>query len=231
MDQVSLDIERELGAVLVKARRFRASLLNLTSEVEFKWYRKLAHPDFWVNERDGKERTTKERVTQLPGVLRMALGEAALAAANHFFFFDLWQETGHDTEFEIELRQHAVSYAHFFVDVVPIQLFNFKMMLDSPEAKCALDGQKNISKAFDQHFPKLTDARHAVAHQHDRNLAARTSFRDRVLFEVPVNDEAFAPNGKTYRDANGVSFDFQFELSRFESFLRIYKENLETECV
>lgn len=214
----------KLGAVLLEARRFRSNVLSATNELDLMWYRRLKSEHF----EEGKQ-TTKNRVCQLPSVLRIAFGEALLGAASHFGFFDFWQMHAGGTP--SDSKRAAIDYTHFFADTVPIQLYNFRMMLHSPEADLAMRRPGSIRETFENFFPHLIDARHAVAHQHDRNLSVRTQRGKRILFDTVINDECLTANGKAYRNEAGQSFTFDFELTRMRNFWDCYAKFMSEECV
>lgn len=216
--------ESTIGAVLMRARRFRSDTLKLANEFDVKFYRRLCQSDFGLC-----EKTTKNRIVQLPEVLRIAYGEALLGAASYFGFAELWEDNPHLRQ--SEARYTALDYAHFFADTVPIHLYNFRMMLISPEATYAMTKKKEILDRFDKSFPDLDKARHAVAHQHDRNFGVRSGGGKRKLFDCPINDECLTANGKSYRNENGERFTFNFELGRLRDFWSEYAQFLSEECV
>lgn len=121
----------------------------------------------------------------------------------------------HDFE-ESVAKDGLLDCVHTHADSIPIALFNaFKISQSTEFVKLTRLSKSELADCFIAHFPKVVDARDAVAHYHDRALGRYMTkqFSDRPSFSPIFN------YGKTYIDSSGDEFDFEYDESIFSRYL------------
>jgi hypothetical protein len=105
---------------------------------------------------------------------------------------------------------------HTHADSIPIDLFNtFKIVQAAEFEKLTKRSASQHKDCFLAHFPRVVDARDAVAHYHDRAFGR---FREKQ-FSGRVGSSRIYNHGKTFVDSKGLEFDFPFNESDFSKYL------------
>jgi hypothetical protein len=98
---------------------------------------------------------------------------------------------------------------HLLEGGIVMNLQNCCSFMSGPTAAVLLsDGQRTkIKNAFVKNFPKLGDARDALAHDHDRAVG---KYRDKKISDIGQMTNSVASGVAGLIDQGGVKFDFDF---------------------
>lgn len=102
---------------------------------------------------------------------------------------------------------------HLLEGGIVMNLQNCCTFMTGPTAAALLNDshRKKIKNAFAENFPKLVDARDALAHEHDRSVG---KFRNSRISDVGQSTNSAATGIAGLIDQKGVKFDFDFSSAK-----------------
>ncbi len=208
-DSTSLSVS-DLGAVLIQARLQTSEVMSgfqdITKHLEAAAILRRATAD---------DERAWNRLFAAAEFARSHLRSAAFSANCYFAYLGIFGALSEPT-LSRDVKTAAIDAAHIHADVVPIELYNAREVLASPEFIDLTGLQKeHIRKCFECHFPGVKEARDAVAHSHDR-LFAR--WRNETL-GADIGGRPITRTGKSFLGSDGRDFLFDFTDTRFRDLL------------
>lgn len=122
-------------------------------------------------------------------------------------------------EYRELFKKHTISLAplmftrHLLEGGIVMNLQNCCVFMSGTAASTLLDEKQRekIKSVFAEHFPKLIDARDALAHEHDRAVG---KYRDERISDVGQSTNSVESGIAGLIDKSGVKFDFDFSSSK-----------------
>ncbi|NKN37673.1 hypothetical protein HFC70_15075 [Agrobacterium sp. a22-2] len=200
----------DIGAVLVKARLLTSDVLSPFNQ---QWLT-LHQRSVEVMKRR-EQKPEKHRIFAAPDFAHSHLWGAIFSANCYFLYFEIFTATS-GYQSDLDINSAAIDAAHIHADVVPIDLYNFRETIFSPEILEICGGDiKELKAIFDLDFHNLTEARDAVAHAHDRQFARVR----KASLNAEVGSRSLSERGKNFLSSSGRDFLFDFRICQFEKLI------------
>ncbi|MET3612657.1 hypothetical protein ABID16_000962 [Rhizobium aquaticum] len=218
-------LAEKIGAVLIEARRY-SSFVN-DAEDEF-------HKKVRLHCRKAglqcHEDTTTDRVAAIFEQTQSAFRSAAFEARCYESFRRIWIDNTAGA-----LPDEISHLTHHFGHRFPLSLYIFSEYLGTPEFRCAFPNSEFAERLFEEFFPRAEHARHAVAHESDRNLGKSVKYvsgkKIPTLFEISFNQASISDAGYKYVDRDGQRFELKFSTEDLELFWQAFCNYVRSECV
>jgi hypothetical protein len=216
-------LAEKIGAVLIEARRY-SSFVNETGHD----FHKKVRAHLIKSGQKHHPCTTADRVETIYDLAAASFRTAVFEAFCYENYLKIWFGGSSISNSKFDEMIHLL---HYFGNKVPLSLYTFLMYLRSVEFSSAFPNHRNAIGLFDLHFPKAEYARHAIAHEHDRNLGKAVLNGKPKLFESSLNLSSVTGKGYTFTDAACDVFEFKFESTRLSRFWDQFVEFVRSECV
>ncbi len=152
----------------------------------------------------------KEPIYDLGSVVNSALIMAFNAAKICEVLFDDYRRTFQNYQLSMV---PLIRSRQILESGVVLNLYNCRSLLcgSNTTEQLGVQLQTSVSEAFMLEFPRLTAARNALAHDHDRALGR---FREQVIASSGQSTRSFSSGIADLIDQNGEIFEFDFSSQR-----------------
>lgn len=204
--------ESDIGAVLLKARLQTSEILG-QKRVMWRTLSQIARDE--TRSRDVRQ--DKNRIIAAPDFLYSSMWSALFSSCCYFRYIEIFNALASSADFQ-SITQAAVDGAHVHADVVPIEIYNACKISQSIEMQAIFSCDATaLDDCFRDWFPRLIDARDAVAHAHDRLFSRRY---DKSI-DANIGSRPLTLRGKQHLDGKGLEFVFDFQPDKFVGLLNM----------